>query len=673
MSVSDPQQATLHRENKKRSSRLFITGTSGFLGSEIVRQALIAGHQVHATARSAELPTGLPSHRDDGDFEYTSIDLTNPADVIAIGPVDCVLHVAGLAHQFGKKGDDAEKFRLVNVDAAARVAQAAADAQIKRFVLVSSVGVYGEGQGIRDESTPCHPVGHYAISKRDGEEAVAEICNRYGIELVILRMATLFGENDRGNVQRLIRGIDRNTLPFFGQGGNRKSLVHVQDAASACLCAATHCVATQREQDASENTNGVGIFNVSTEPETMQTVYRQIRVGLGKSKRFFRIPMPFLRVPMGLLGSLPVVGKIARRVVTTLDKWARDDAYDGSLFARTFRWRPQVSLVEGIRRQTRLYLVHQKRNGTSDFVKRIFDFGFAIVQLLFLALPMLVVALLVKFTSPGPVVYSSDRVGRENKLFPMPKFRSMRIDTPQVATHLLGDSDKWITPIGRLLRKTSLDEFPQLLTVLKGKMSFVGPRPALFNQDDLIALRTQAGVHRLKPGITGWAQINGRDDLSIPEKVVFDQEYLIHRGFWKDLIIIFRTVFQAFVGKGVRAADEVDGVAAWQEISAGSHNGVCIVTDPDSVFAVHQASCSLEPSPRLISLRNADQAAELIEHLEATGCGGIVVATNSSDNHDSVAVKWHEKSSRVVQMVDFDDATDVSSLRDALRRACYDR
>lgn len=174
-------------------------------------------------------------------------------------------------------------------------------------------------------------------------------------------------------------------------------------------------------------------------------------------------------------------------------------------------------------------------------MKRLFDLVMGIAALLVLAVPLAVIALAVNLTSPGPVFYWSDRVGIHNTIFSMPKFRSMRIDTPEVATHLLKDPDHWLTPIGSFLRKTSLDELPQLYSILKGDMSFVGPRPALFNQDDLIALRTQAGVDALVPGLTGWAQINGRDDLPIPVKVEFDAEYLKKRSFWFDMKIIWLT------------------------------------------------------------------------------------------------------------------------------------
>ena len=185
-------------------------------------------------------------------------------------------------------------------------------------------------------------------------------------------------------------------------------------------------------------------------------------------------------------------------------------------------------------------------------MKRIFDCTAVLAALFLFGLPMLLVALLVKLTSPGPVLYWSDRVGRYNRIFRMPKFRTMRIDTPAVATHLMQNPDEYLTSIGPFLRKSSLDELPQLWSVLKGDMSFVGPRPALFNQDDLVELRTKKGIHVLTPGLTGWAQINGRDDIPIPVKVDFDEYYLNHRSFAFDLHIIFLTVLKVIKREGVQ-------------------------------------------------------------------------------------------------------------------------
>jgi O-antigen biosynthesis protein WbqP len=184
-------------------------------------------------------------------------------------------------------------------------------------------------------------------------------------------------------------------------------------------------------------------------------------------------------------------------------------------------------------------------------MKRVFDLAVAILVAVLLALPILIVAIAVRLTSPGPALYWSDRVGRHNRIFKMPKFRSMRIDTPAVATHLLQNPEQWLTPIGSFLRKSSLDELPQLWSILKGDMSFVGPRPALFNQDDLIALRTENGVHELVPGLTGWAQINGRDELPIPQKVELDAEYLQRRTLLFDLKVLWMTALKVLARDGV--------------------------------------------------------------------------------------------------------------------------
>jgi len=184
-------------------------------------------------------------------------------------------------------------------------------------------------------------------------------------------------------------------------------------------------------------------------------------------------------------------------------------------------------------------------------VKRLFDLVLALCAAVVLALPVAVVAVAVRLTSPGPALYWSDRVGRHNSIFKMPKFRSMRMGTPAVATHLLADAKAHLTPIGRFLRKSSLDELPQLWSILAGDMSFVGPRPALFNQHDLIALRTRLGVHELVPGLTGWAQINGRDELLIPDKVKLDEEYLQRQSLWLDIRILWMTFVKVIRRDGI--------------------------------------------------------------------------------------------------------------------------
>jgi O-antigen biosynthesis protein WbqP len=187
----------------------------------------------------------------------------------------------------------------------------------------------------------------------------------------------------------------------------------------------------------------------------------------------------------------------------------------------------------------------------SHLMNRLFDIALAVWLLAVFSIPMAIIAALIRLGSKGPTLYWSDRIGKDNTIFKMPKFRTMWQDTPVVATHLLNNPDRYVTPIGGILRKLSLDELPQLYSVLKGDMSFVGPRPALFNQDDLVALRTKKGIHCLVPGVTGWAQINGRDDLPIPVKVQFDEYYMRHQSFGFDLRILGVTIVRVIRRSGV--------------------------------------------------------------------------------------------------------------------------
>jgi O-antigen biosynthesis protein WbqP len=184
-------------------------------------------------------------------------------------------------------------------------------------------------------------------------------------------------------------------------------------------------------------------------------------------------------------------------------------------------------------------------------MKRLFDLIMATIIIVILILPMIIIMLSIRLTSKGPAFYWSDRVGLDNKIYKMPKFRTMRIDTPEIASHLMTDPDQFFSPIGRFLRRASLDELPQLFSIFQGNMSFVGPRPALHNQVDLIALRSENDIDKLTPGLTGWAQVNGRDELSISEKVLFEIEYMEKKSFWFDLKILSLTFLKVVKGKGV--------------------------------------------------------------------------------------------------------------------------
>ena len=185
-------------------------------------------------------------------------------------------------------------------------------------------------------------------------------------------------------------------------------------------------------------------------------------------------------------------------------------------------------------------------------MKRICDVLLSLLLLCFLSIPMILIALIVILTSKGPALYWSDRVGLNNILFSMPKFRTMRLDTPEMATHLMSDPDLYLTSFGSFLRKFSLDELPQLWSILKGDMSFIGPRPALYNQDDLVDLRTKRGIHRLVPGVTGWAQVNGRDDIPIPLKVEYDGYYMENKSIILDLKIVWMTAVNVLRKRGIK-------------------------------------------------------------------------------------------------------------------------
>jgi O-antigen biosynthesis protein WbqP len=184
-------------------------------------------------------------------------------------------------------------------------------------------------------------------------------------------------------------------------------------------------------------------------------------------------------------------------------------------------------------------------------MKRFIDFSLGLIASIVFLIPLLILAILVKLTSKGPVLYWSNRVGRNNRIFSMPKLRTMRIDTPVVATHLLQNPEQFLTPIGGFLRKSSLDELPQLWSILRGDMSVVGPRPALFNQRNLIEMRTEKGVHKLRPGLTGWAQVNGRDELPLPQKVAFDVEYLGRHSLVFDVKVIYMTFLKVVNREGI--------------------------------------------------------------------------------------------------------------------------
>ena len=559
---------------------ILVTGASGFLGSEIVRQCHSNNQSVRSIGRRQQNHPG-----------YHSLDLVSdqiPAQLF--DNVRTVIHSAGLAHQFGKSANDRQRFFAVNADATEKMIRASAANGVQHFVLISSSGVYGPSRYPRDENSECKPQGHYAESKFAAEEKAITVANETGIRLTIVRMTTLYGEGDHGNMNRLIKAIDSGKFVQIGNGSNRKNFIHKSDAARACLIiAGSHPAETM-------------IYNVGVPSVAMDQVLDGI-VGALDCKPPIRVPSSIASSISGIaaavcLGKGPFAG-----LNRSIKKWLSNDEFSTEKFQSDFGFSGEVSLEEGLARQVSAYRsnaeteIGKPTNGS--IFKRIFDVLLCLFLIAIFAIPMLILAALVKLTSKGPALYWSERVGKNNKLFPMAKFRSMRTDAPEVATHLLGDSKSWITPLGRIMRKTSLDELPQLWNILAGHMSFVGPRPALHNQEDLNELRTTLGVHTMRPGITGLAQVSGRDELLISEKVEFDRQYMERQSFLFDLSMIVKTALAVILKKDVKQADD-DSIVPFVILREGI--GECVIATPETIPAVALVT-DQRPESRFVSLR----------------------------------------------------------------------
>jgi UDP-glucose 4-epimerase len=321
--------------------RVLVTGAAGFLGQAIVSQAQMRGIPVRATDQRASPGVSLP--------DFHLLDLCALADhTDLLDGVEVVIHAAGLAHQFRSRPDDADRFRRVNVLATAALAEAAARAGVRRLVFVSSVAVYGHtgsAGSFVDEDAPTAPAGPYAESKREAERRLHQVAQSSGMHTVILRMATLFGENDPGNVARLTRAIDRGRFVWIGSGENMKSLVYREDAARACLLAATD----RRPPSAMVAYNVVGC---SCPMRDIITALHQL---LGRRPPRYRVPARLATSLLGAVATLPMLGQRAKSCRLTVEKWLASDAYDGTRFCRDFRFEPSVSLAEGLQREVAWY------------------------------------------------------------------------------------------------------------------------------------------------------------------------------------------------------------------------------------------------------------------------------------------------------------------------------
>jgi len=512
----------------KKTGTILITGATGFVGSVLVKRLLLDGVRLRAAVLAGEDAGHLPA-----EVERIVVEpLSESSDFsAALRRVDTVIHLAARVHIMRDMATDPlGEFRKVNLHGTERLARQAAEAGVKRLVFMSTIGVNGSFSGSRAFSERDHPCPHnpYSVSKLEAEIGLRAITEKTGMELVIVRAPLIYGPGNPGNFLSLLRVIVKGIPLPLGSVANLKSFLYVENLADALALCVTAPKAAGQTYLVSDGED------VAT-PELIRRLAR----ALDRPCRLLPFPTNLIR----LAGKMSGKSRAVEQLLGSLQ-------VDSSKIRNVLGWAPVFTLEQGLEK-TATWFKNSKLKAQSSKLKTAFDCLLSLLLLACFSLPMLCVALLVKLTSVGPVLYWSDRVGRHNIIFKMPKFRTMRVDTPAVATHLLSNPDQFLTPVGKFLRKSSLDELPQLLSILRGDMSFVGPRPALFNQDDLIELRTQKGIHLLNPGLTGWAQINGRDELPIPVKVEFDEYYLLHRSILLDIKIVYMTAFKVARREGV--------------------------------------------------------------------------------------------------------------------------
>jgi len=509
--------------------RILLTGATGFIGKALIVELIQQNFNISIAVRQkTNLFPDKVKQFIVGNFE------NNPDFSASLSEVDCVIHIAGKAHVIDKvKASALDEFRKINTELTLDLAKQAVTAGVERFVFLSSIGVNGNqnNQPFLEIDTP-NPQEPYAISKYEAEQGLFKLAKETDMEVVIIRPPLVYGANAPGNFGRLMSWASKKyPMPLpLGLVGNSRSLVAIDNLVDFIVTCVTHKNAANE------------VFLISDREDLSTTqLLRKIAKAFGKKVFLLPVPVQLMIFMAGLLGRRAD----AIRLFSSL-------RVDSSKVKELLDWDPKITMDEQLLKIAKAQKINVNVGNLScQPMKRFFDFSLAVFLIFVLWFFIIISAILVKITSKGNALYWSDRVGINNKIFKMPKFRSMLIDTPAVATHLLDNPNVYLSPIGGFLRSTSLDELPQLFSVLKGDMSFVGPRPALFNQEDLIALRTKKGVDKLLPGITGWAQVNGRDELSIPDKVALDAEYLDRQSFWFDMKILWMTFLKVIKRDGV--------------------------------------------------------------------------------------------------------------------------
>ncbi|AFZ66488.1 hybrid nucleoside-diphosphate sugar epimerase/sugar transferase [Deinococcus peraridilitoris] len=517
---------------------VLVTGANGFVGRALCEHFVREGRHVRAVVReSAEVTPGAEP------FRVHNFGLETDWSE-ALSGVSCVVSLAARVHVMDDTAaDPLEAFRRVNVHGTLRLAHEAARCGVRRFVFVSSVKVNGEATDTTPftEHDDPRPVDPYGLSKWEAEQALLDLAFASGMEVVIVRPPLVYGPGVKANFERLMRWASRDLPLPLGAVHNRRSMVALDNLVSFLSRVVDHPAAA-----------GETFLVADREAVSTADLYRRLAWQYGRSGRLLRVPVWVLRA----------LGRVLRRT-DEVDRLVGSLEVSTAKATRVLGWCPPLDLDEGLSRAVRGSMESTLVSATGSSspstrsrglyypVKRALDIMFAVfLGLAFLPI-LLLIALLIRLDSPGPALFIQWRAGHGHHAFPIYKFRTMYVDTPDLSTEDMRVSGlNPITRVGHLLRKTSLDELPQLLNVLRGEMSFVGPRPALMTQKRVLRMREANGVDELRPGITGLAQVTGRDDLDDEEKVGRDALYLSRMSLCTDLQILLLTIRAVFGGRG---------------------------------------------------------------------------------------------------------------------------
>lgn len=525
------------------SGKVLVVGANGFVGQTVVADLLRRGEQVVAASRRPQaIPRGA---------EWVALpDLTQPiADwkPLLYG-VDRVVYLAARVHVMNDTHPDPlAAYRAVNRDAALSLAQASAEQGVSRFVYLSSVKVNGESsqRPLTEEDTP-HPTDPYGISKLEAEQQLLALGQRAHLPVVILRPPLVYGPGVKANFMALARAAGRGIPLPIGAVRNKRSMIYVENLADLIAAVLKHPAA-------------VGQVFFATDGQDLSTaeLTRSLAEAQGRSAQLPAVPVALMQLAGRLTGKTNVVQRLTGSLQVSSAKarnlldWTPPFPVWQAL-ARTGHSLIKKDVQEPKKQAREKY---QLSPGQRAYlvVRGPLERGLAAGLLLLLSPFYALLALLVKLDSPGPALFIQERAGKAHQPFRIYKFRTMRTDTPNISTEEMQRSGlNPITPLGRILRRTSLDEIPQLINVVKGEMSFIGPRPALMSQKPVLTLREAAGVEQLLPGITGYAQATGRDDLTDDEKVGRDHYYLENLGPALDIRVILFTLKSIFKGTGTK-------------------------------------------------------------------------------------------------------------------------